>query len=181
MNNFDGIEWIDITQFFDDPEARGHFLGDETLTFLGTDNYQGLMVDFEDFPEKGQAGYLTLLHELSADLHTKGKKLYVAVPSHNDEWNYREVSSLADGVVLMNYDEHYPGGEPGPVASQDWFLKNLQFAKRSYRRTNSSAPLEISATTGPRNQSGANFPRTRKTKIRRSRMPGSQLVTPTPT
>jgi len=128
VNNFDGIEWIDITKFFDDPEARDHFR-DEILTFLGADNYQGVMVDFEDFPKKGQAGYLTLLQELSGDLHAKGKKLYVAVPSHNDEWNYREVSSLADGVVLMNYDEHYPGGEPGPVASQDWFVKNLQFAK----------------------------------------------------
>ena len=29
----------------------------------------------------------------------------------------------------MNYDEHYPGGKPGPVASQDWFVKNLTFAK----------------------------------------------------
>jgi len=128
VNNFDGIEWIDVTKFFDDPDARAHFR-DEISTFLATDNYKGLMVDFEDFPKKGQPGYLTLLHELSGDLHTSGKKLYVAVPSHNDEWDYREVSSLADGVVLMNYDEHYPGGEPGPVASQDWFVKNLNFAK----------------------------------------------------
>ena len=28
----------------------------------------------------------------------------------------------------MNYDQHYPGGEPGAVAGQDWFLKNLQDA-----------------------------------------------------
>src|SRR5258708_28516443 len=29
----------------------------------------------------------------------------------------------------MNYDEHFPGGTPGPVASQDWFLQNLTFAR----------------------------------------------------
>ena len=128
VNNFDGANWVDVSKFFNDPQARKHFR-DEISTFLATDNYRGLMVDFEDFPAKGQPGYLQLLRELSAGLHGSGKKLYVAVPSHNDEWNYREVSAAADGVVLMNYDEHYPGGEAGPVASQDWFVNNLQFAK----------------------------------------------------
>jgi spore germination protein YaaH len=33
-----------------------------------------------------------------------------------------------DGVVIMNYDEHFPGGTPGPVASQDWFTDNLDSA-----------------------------------------------------
>ena len=25
----------------------------------------------------------------------------------------------------MNYDAHYPGGAPGAIAGQDWFMKNL--------------------------------------------------------
>ncbi len=129
VNNFDGLDWIDIAKFLNDPAARAHFR-DEVSTFLATDGYQGLMVDFEDFPQKGQPGYLKLLHELSTDLHANGKKLYVAVPAHNEEWNYPKVSAAADGVVLMNYDEHYPGGAPGPVASQDWFINNLRFAKK---------------------------------------------------
>ena len=74
---------------------------------------------------------MALLNELSADLHAKGMKLYVSVPSHNDEWNYHAVAAAADGVVLMNYDEHYPGGDPGPVASQDWFVDNLKAAEKS--------------------------------------------------
>ncbi len=32
----------------------------------------------------------------------------------------------SDGLLLMNYDEHQDGGEPGPIASQDWFLDNLK-------------------------------------------------------
>ena len=28
----------------------------------------------------------------------------------------------------MNYDQHYPGGDAGAVAGQDWFVKNLQDA-----------------------------------------------------
>ena len=84
------------------------------------------MVDFEDFPRRGQPGFLALLKELSSDLHGRGMKLYVAVPSKNPEWNYSAVAAAADGVILMNYDQHYPGGRPGPVASQDWFVDNLE-------------------------------------------------------
>ncbi len=35
------------------------------------------------------------------------------------------MSKLADGLILMNYDQHYPGGAPGAIAGQDWFTKNL--------------------------------------------------------
>jgi cellulose synthase/poly-beta-1,6-N-acetylglucosamine synthase-like glycosyltransferase/peptidoglycan/xylan/chitin deacetylase (PgdA/CDA1 family)/spore germination protein YaaH len=129
VNNFDGTNWIDVTKFFDNPESRNRFR-EQILAFLATDNYKGLMVDFEDFPQKGQRGYMTLLAELSQDLHASGRKLYAAVPSHNEEWNYRQVAALTDGVVLMNYDEHYPGGDAGPVASQKWFISNLNFARK---------------------------------------------------
>ncbi len=129
VNNFNGTDWVDITGFLNNPDARQNFR-DQVSDFLDSDKYRGLMIDFEAFPKKGQAGFLALLNELSSDLHAKGMKLYVAVPSHNDEWNYPSVAAAADGVVLMNYDEHYPGGEAGPVASQDWFVDNLNFAEK---------------------------------------------------
>ncbi len=128
VNNFDGIDWVDISPFLNDPQARANFR-QQVATFLASDKYRGLMLDFETFPKKGQPGFLALLNELAADLHSKGMKLYVSVPSKNDEWNYRAVAAAADGVVLMNYDEHYPSpGTAGPVASQDWFVDNLQAA-----------------------------------------------------
>ena len=71
---------------------------------------------------------LRCLNELSADLHARGMKLYVSVPAHNKEFDYAAISAPADGVVIMNYDEHYPGAASGPVASQDWFVDNLKFA-----------------------------------------------------
>src|SRR5579864_5861704 len=129
VNNFDGTEWVGaITDFLNDPGARTLFRR-QVAQFLSSDHFRGLMVDFESFPKTGQPGYIALLQELSSDLHSRGMKLYVAVPSHNEEYDYPAVSAAADGVVLMNYDEHYPGGTPGPVASQDWFVDNLTFAK----------------------------------------------------
>ena len=127
VNNFDGLDWLDISPFLNDAQARALFR-QQVAAFLASDKYRGLMVDFEAFPKNGQPGFLALLHELAADLHAKGMKLYVSVPSQNDEWNYPAVAAAADGVVLMNYDEHYGGGAPGPVASQDWFVDNLKFA-----------------------------------------------------
>jgi len=132
VNNFDGANWIDISDFLNNPDARARFL-QEIEAFLATDKFHGLMVDFEDFPlPKAQHGFSDLLNQLSQDLHAKGMKLYVSVPAGNDEFPYKAVSKAADGVVLMNYDEHYAGagGTPGPVASQDWFTKNLTQARK---------------------------------------------------
>ena len=128
INNFAGTDWVDITSFLNDADARSRFRR-QASAFLATDKYRGLMIDFETFPKKGQAGYLALLQELSDDLHAKGMKLYVSVQARNTDYNYTAVAAHVDGVVLMNYDEHYPSpGLPGPVASQDWFTGNLKAA-----------------------------------------------------
>ncbi len=127
VNNFNGTDWVKITNFLNDPDARALFR-EQVAAFLASDHFRGLMVDFEDFPKKAQSGYLALLQELSADLHAKGMKLYVSVYARNEDWNYAAIAAQADGVVLMNYDEHYPDGSPGPVASQDWFVENLSLA-----------------------------------------------------
>jgi peptidoglycan-N-acetylglucosamine deacetylase len=128
VNNSDGANWVgdDIVGFLNNPDARASFRR-QTGQFLSSGRYRGLMVDFEAFPPSGQKGYVALLQELSGDLHARGMKLYVAVPPHSNEYDYPAIAAAADGVVLMNYDEHYPGGESGPVASQDWFVDNLKY------------------------------------------------------
>ena len=127
VNNSDGANWVDVADFLNNPDSRGLFRR-QAGQFLSSGKFHGLIIDFEAFPARGQPGYVALLQELSADLHARGMKMYVAVPPHNDEFNYAAISAAADGVVLMNYDEHYPGAESGPVASQDWFSQNLKFA-----------------------------------------------------
>src|SRR5882762_1517997 len=128
VNNFDGTEWVgEITGFLNSAAARAVFR-QQVAVFLSSDRFGGLMVDFEAFPSVGQPGYVALLNELSSDLHARGMKLYVSVPAHNEEFDYAAIAAPADGVVVMNYDEHYPGAASGPVASQDWFVNNLKFA-----------------------------------------------------
>lgn len=128
VNNFDGADWVDVSAFLNNPDARANFRR-EVASFLATDRYRGLMIDFETLARSAQPGYLALLKELSGDLHAKGMKLYVSVQARNDEYDYAAVAAQVDGVVLMNYDEHYPSpGTAGPVASQDWFTDNLKAA-----------------------------------------------------
>ncbi len=125
VQNYDRTDFAPaIGDFLIDPEARARFRHEVGL-FLASDHYRGLMIDFESFPKKAQPGYVVLLNEVSSDLHAKGMKLYVSLPVRNADYDYAAIASAVDGVVIMNYDEHYPGPNPGPVASQEWFTANL--------------------------------------------------------
>jgi cellulose synthase/poly-beta-1,6-N-acetylglucosamine synthase-like glycosyltransferase/spore germination protein YaaH/peptidoglycan/xylan/chitin deacetylase (PgdA/CDA1 family) len=128
VNNSDGSNFMpEIADFLNNPDARALFRR-QAAQFLASGHYHGLMIDFESFPASGQKGYIAFLQELSSDLHGRGMKLYVSLQAHNTEYDYASIAAAADGVVLMNYDEHYPGAESGPVASQDWFEQNLKTA-----------------------------------------------------
>ncbi len=131
VNNYDPVsnQWDpDATaKFMGDPAARQRFRR-ELMAFLATDQYKGITLDIEAFPESSRADYLDLVQELYGDLRSKGLKLYIAVPVNDKDFDYASVAQNADGIILMNYDQHYPGGTPGAVASQDWFTNNLKDA-----------------------------------------------------
>jgi len=130
VNNFDPVRdlWrAEIAGMFNSPTARAAFR-EEVAAFLESDRYRGLTVDFEGFPFSAQPGYRALVAELFSDLHARGMKLYVALPAHNQDYDYAYVAAHADGVILMDYDQHYPGGPAGPVAAQSWFTDNLSSA-----------------------------------------------------
>ncbi|HEX8802078.1 MAG TPA: polysaccharide deacetylase family protein, partial [Terriglobales bacterium] len=131
VNNFDPItnQWRpDVTaRFLADPAARQRFRN-ELIAFLETDQYKGVTLDIEAFPDNSRSDYKQLVKELYGDLQSRGLKLYIAVPVNDRQFDYAGIAQLSDGLILMNYDEHYPGGEPGAVASQDWFINNLEEA-----------------------------------------------------
>jgi cellulose synthase/poly-beta-1,6-N-acetylglucosamine synthase-like glycosyltransferase/peptidoglycan/xylan/chitin deacetylase (PgdA/CDA1 family) len=131
VNNYNplngGGEWIDISAFLRDPQARAEFRR-QLDVFLSSDKYRGISLDFEDVPTKSQPAFKTLVNELDRDLHARGMKLYVNVPADDDDWDYGYLAAHSDGIILMNYDEHSTTSGAGPIASQEWFTKNLQEA-----------------------------------------------------
>jgi cellulose synthase/poly-beta-1,6-N-acetylglucosamine synthase-like glycosyltransferase/peptidoglycan/xylan/chitin deacetylase (PgdA/CDA1 family) len=129
INNYQpGAEqWVDITALLNNPQARVEFRR-QVGVFLGSDKYRGISLDLEGFPAKAQPGFKALVEELSSDLHQRGMKLYVNVPADDDDFDYTYLAAHSDGLILMNYDEHSVSSAAGPIASQDWFTRNLQGA-----------------------------------------------------
>ena len=80
----------------------------------------GLNVDLENISEDAGDGYIQLIRELSVECRRRGLILSVdnPVPSAwSSYYNRREQGIVADYVIIMNYDEHYSGSEPGSTAS----------------------------------------------------------------
>ncbi|HEX4603062.1 MAG TPA: glycosyltransferase [Candidatus Angelobacter sp.] len=137
INNFDPVrkEWLtNIGTFLNDPTARQNFRS-QLLLFLSSDHFKGAALDFEEIPLKSQPGFLALVQELADDLHTRGLRLFVNVPVSDKDYDYKRLAESADGMVIMNYDEHQTTSNAGPIASQDWFAHNLQQAIRDIPKT----------------------------------------------
>ena len=129
VNNFDPVsnQWIDLAELFASAENRAAFRA-RLLTFLASDKYRGISLDFEEIPPKEQPGFEALVSELASDLHTRGMKLYINLPPSDNDFHYTALAAQCDGIIVMDYDQHVPGTPAGPVSAQDWFTNNLQVA-----------------------------------------------------
>lgn len=84
-------------------------------------NLDGINVDFEKISKDAAIHYVQFLRELSIKCRNNGIVLsvdnYVPAP-YNSYYNMTEQGEIVDYVVIMAYDEHYPGSEEsGSVAS----------------------------------------------------------------
>ena len=88
--------------------------------------YRGLSLDFESLPDDATPAYLAFIKELYGDLHPRNLRLYVNTAVATPDADLKAIAANSDGIILMNYDEHQTTSDPGPIASQDWFLDNLR-------------------------------------------------------
>jgi cellulose synthase/poly-beta-1,6-N-acetylglucosamine synthase-like glycosyltransferase/peptidoglycan/xylan/chitin deacetylase (PgdA/CDA1 family)/spore germination protein YaaH len=116
------------------PELLAHAISDEAsrqalisaLTAFVEDNkFAGLCVDFEEPQAATRASLLTFIQELHAAFAPKGLIVVQAAPFDDPEWNYKEFAAVDDYMMLMAYDQHWAGSDPGTVAAQDWYERNL--------------------------------------------------------
>jgi cellulose synthase/poly-beta-1,6-N-acetylglucosamine synthase-like glycosyltransferase/peptidoglycan/xylan/chitin deacetylase (PgdA/CDA1 family)/spore germination protein YaaH len=97
-------------------------------TFVETNKFAGLCVDFEEPTLATQPALLAFIQELHAAFALRGLLVAQAAPFDNPDWNYKEYAAANDYLMLMAYDEHWSSAKPGSVAAQKWFEDNL--AKR---------------------------------------------------
>ena len=89
----------------------------------------GINVDFEKISKDCGVHYIQFIRELSVKCRQNGIVLSVDnyVPKgYNQQYNRKEQGVMADYVIIMGYDEHYAGGDPGSVASLGYEKKGIE-------------------------------------------------------
>jgi len=95
-------------------------------------DFDGVQIDFEAVAQDDSEYFLEFL-KLLKDQLGDGKILSVALPAvthklNNDPYDYKTISSVADRIMIMAYDQYWSTSEPGPVASLPWCRKVLSYA-----------------------------------------------------
>jgi spore germination protein YaaH len=103
----------------DSPERR-ELIAD---LLAASQKFDGLQIDFENIPSRDGEQFFSFLAELRAGL---GDKFFSAAlrartrALDNDVHDYQRIRALVDRILVMAYDEHWGGSEPGPIAGMEW-------------------------------------------------------------
>ena len=128
LNNFNPHtqEWdTGVGDVLQDP-ARSAAFRQQIMRFLvAYPVYRGLSLDIESIPDEDDAAYLGFIQALYSQMHERNLRLYVNAAVATSDSDLKTIAANSDGIILMNYDEHQTTSDPGPVASQTWFVGNL--------------------------------------------------------
>ncbi len=108
-----------------DPGKRAALRSQILRFFAAYPVYRGLSLDIENLDDDSIPAYLAFIHELYAGLHPSNLRLYINTSVSTASSDLKIIAANSDGIILMNYDEHQAESDPGPVASQNWFIGNL--------------------------------------------------------
>jgi spore germination protein YaaH len=93
-------------------------------TIVTNNNYEGITVDFEGLNPTDKPYLTAFMGKLYERLHARGKLVAMAVaPKTRDitsgwaaVYDYAALAEYTDYIVIMAYDYHFAGGDPGPIA-----------------------------------------------------------------
>ena len=129
INNFNPHtqEWdTGVGDVLKDPDKSAAFLQQLMRFLIAFPAYRGLSLDIESISDDADPAYLNFIKALYAQLHARNLSLYVNVAVATSDSDLKQIAANSDGIVLMNYDEHQTTSDPGPIASQAWFIGNLE-------------------------------------------------------
>jgi spore germination protein YaaH len=103
---------------------------------VAANNYDGITIDFEGLNPSDRPHLTAFMGKLHARLHGKGKLVAIAVASKTKEvatgwaavYDYAALSEVTDYILVMAYDFHYAGGNPGPIAPIDKLHETARYA-----------------------------------------------------
>ncbi|MBV9882647.1 MAG: glycosyltransferase [Sphingomonadaceae bacterium] len=113
-----------------DPRASAQLL-DRLEAMVAARHGAGIVFDFEELPASAQRDYLRFLAIANRRFDARGWSVSMAAPVGDPDWNLAAYAHVVDKMFLMLYDEHWGEGDPGPIASQGWYVRRLQEAVRA--------------------------------------------------
>lgn len=123
-NYRDGWQPGDVHKILHNNDARNDLV-ENIYNNLTEHKFAGVNIDFEELAPADRAPFLAFLRQLRAKLQTAGLLLTESVPIDDPAYDIAQLAQVNDYLVPMVYDEHYQSGEPGPIASQAWFQKQI--------------------------------------------------------
>lgn len=96
----------------------------------------GVQIDFENIAHADRDAYTAFLKRLKTELQPHDIHLSIAAAAKTSDtrtgWggatDYAAIGQIVDYFYIMAYDEHWRGGEPGPVASLAWVERVIRYA-----------------------------------------------------
>lgn len=112
-----------------DPRRRAALIG-SLQGYLDRTGDAGIMFDFENLPPSSMADLVSLVRETRAAFAPRRRLVSITMPIDNPIWPARALAAADDRLILMAYDQHWQGGEPGPIAADGWFAERLSATMR---------------------------------------------------
>jgi peptidoglycan-N-acetylglucosamine deacetylase len=113
-----------LARLLADPAQR-HARINAIVGLLAAHRFQGVTVDFEEVPAQAQGDLKTFLSELADAFAPHGWGIVLSVPFDDETWDYKGYADIVDFELLMAYDQHWAGKDPGSIAGRDWFEQTL--------------------------------------------------------
>lgn len=99
--------------------------------------WDGLNIAFELIPSSLKTQFVAFVEDLAARLRSDGMTLFVSVFPPKEMptniaggYDYKQLASRCDRLILLMYDRHWTGTEPGPISPLPWVESNLSYLTR---------------------------------------------------
>lgn len=124
-------EWdgASTARLLHDPRRRAVLIS-ALQAYLDRTNDAGIMYDFENLPASSMGDLVSLVRETRAAFAPRRRLVSITMPIDNPMWPARALAAASDRLILMAYDQHWQGGEPGPIAADGWFAERLATTMR---------------------------------------------------
>ncbi len=109
----------------------------EILIFLENEGYKEVCIDIEGVKYKNKIQYTEFIKKVADAFQQEGYSLSVVIPAKSENnqdstwsgaYDYSSLGKIANKVIIMAYDFHWPGGPPGPIAPLSWVQDVIDYA-----------------------------------------------------